>query len=678
MRDKQKNAPQKKQELDIMDEIKRLNEVTQKYSRLNMELSEMEESLPQPEEAGTDLNQSYEMEEAVRGVREKLKLVRGDVSMADMEVHGLMERLKSMRQKQQRSGWKIVAVGELVGLIVLGTAFLIYAEFGKGGSVPSGADAGKDQPGMPPSPSEGPADPRTQLLVPDLKERTAGVSKSAIAPFEASVQQVNGMEALCFAYGDLKICYANEYPAGEEPTRKIRIINGDREVVYPWDYELSGSLEPLAPEYGAYTGEAGNQMIFLQYGEVQDGETKIPEGIRMLDADKLWEYESFQLEQALLEQFELEYSEKASENGSVSDTLMKLTVGSVSYPYRIAQGTYVDAVYYGENPLCFDRYFEMAMDEEKMSFSAVVYTKGGEYLGELTGELAAVDREIVLKNVRFGAYATAYQEDAGSDGILTPRTARMTEHITISGKNRERYYIALSDEVERVDYDMSRLIMNDSGFFEYFNEKGEKISCTGIDVSKYQGDINWKKVKSAGIDFAILRLGFRGMNEGTLELDPYYLKNVQEATAAGIGVGVYFFSQAVSEKEAVEEAEMVLSYIKDYDVTWPVIFDTEVITTYNARANNLPRDLRTDVCIAFCETIEAAGYRPMVYANTKWMIMGIDLERLTKYDKWYAYYGTTFTFPYHYDMLQYSDTGKVPGISGAVDLDISFVDYSAE
>ena len=144
MRDKQKNAPQKKQELDIMDEIKRLNEVTQKYSRLNMELSEIEESLPQPEEAGTDLNQSYEMEEAVRGVREKLKLVRGDVSMADMEVHGLMERLKSMRQKQQRSGWKIVAVGELVGLIVLGTAFLIYAEFGKGGSVPSGADAGKD------------------------------------------------------------------------------------------------------------------------------------------------------------------------------------------------------------------------------------------------------------------------------------------------------------------------------------------------------------------------------------------------------------------------------------------------------------------------------------------------------------------------------------------------------
>ena len=101
-----------------------------------------------------------------------------------------------------------------------------------------------------------------------------------------------------------------------------------------------------------------------------------------------------------------------------------------------------------------------------------------------------------------------------------------------------------------------------------------------------------------------------------------------------------------------------------------------MVTTYNARANNRARDLRTDICIAFCETIEAAGYHPMVYANTRWMILGIDLERLTKYDKWYAYYGTTFTFPYKYQMLQYSDSGKVPGISGAVDLDISFVDYS--
>lgn len=252
----------------------------------------------------------------------------------------------------------------------------------------------------------------------------------------------------------------------------------------------------------------------------------------------------------------------------------------------------------------------------------------------------------------------------------------MTEHITISGKNKQRYYIALSDEVARVDYDMERLIQNENGFFEYFDENGQKISRTGIDVSKYQGDINWKLVKDSGIDYAIIRLGYRGMNEGTLELDPYYEANIKGANEAGVDVGVYFFSQATTIEEAIEEADMVLEYIRDYKITYPVIFDTEVVTTYNARANNLPRDLRTDICIAFCETIKAAGYRPMIYANTRWMILGIDLERLTMYDKWYAYYGTTFTFPYQYQMLQYSDKGKVPGIAAAVDLDISFVDYA--
>lgn len=672
MRDKKKEAEPKKQEVDITEEIQRLNEVTQKYSRLNMEISEMEESLPSRGESSMDGNQQYELAEEVRGIKEKLKLVKGDVSMADIEVKGLLERLKKMRKKQKDSGWKVVAVFELVGLIALGAAFLVYAEVNRNRTVPSVADADpSEDPGE--KPTQEPNQPETDFFVDDLKERVARLSTSEIAPFSATVEQVDGMESLCFSYGELKIFYANEYVKEEEQTTKIRISNGERQVIYPWDYNLSGKIETLAPEYGAYTGDAGYQMIFIQYEKSDD---KIPSMIRMLDADKLWEYGSFDLESAIREIFSLEYSEKASERGNVSDTFMHLTVGSASYQYQVAQTTYVNAVYYGENPLSFDEYFELALEEEKVRFSAVVYTAAGEYLGEVNGELAAADREIVLKNVRYGAYVTAYQEDATSDGIITPREARMQEHITISGSNRERYYIALSDEVKRVDYDMNRLVMNDAGFYEYLDENGEKISCTGIDVSKYQGDIDWEKVKAAGVDFAIIRLGYRGMNEGTLELDPYYEQNIKNATAAGVKVGVYFFSQAITVAEAVEEARMVLSNIEGYDITWPIIFDTEVVTTYNARANKLARDLRTDICIAFCDTIAAAGYRPMIYANTRWMILGIDLERLTQYDKWYAYYGTTFTFPYHYDMLQYSDTGKVPGVSGAVDLDISFIDYS--
>ena len=203
------------------------------------------------------------------------------------------------------------------------------------------------------------------------------------------------------------------------------------------------------------------------------------------------------------------------------------------------------------------------------------------------------------------------------------------------------------------------------------------MSICGIDVSKYQGDIDWNKVKDSGVEYAIIRLGYRGMNEGTLELDPYYEENVKNAVAAGVKVGVYFFSQAKNTEEAVEEAEFVLENIKGYEIAYPVVFDTEEVTTYDARANGLTRAERTDCCIAFCEKMKEAGYTPMIYANTRYMVMGLELERLNDYDKWFAYYGSSHIFPYAFTMLQYSDTGRVPGIEGAVDLDVSFVNYAA-
>ncbi|WP_051650790.1 glycoside hydrolase family 25 protein [Lachnoclostridium phytofermentans] len=171
-------------------------------------------------------------------------------------------------------------------------------------------------------------------------------------------------------------------------------------------------------------------------------------------------------------------------------------------------------------------------------------------------------------------------------------------------------------------------------------------------------------------------MGFRGFNEGTLELDPYFVQNIEGAIKAGVSVGVYFFSQATTIEEAMEEADFVLEQIKDYKISYPVIFDTEYVTTYDARANNLSRQLRTDITKTFCEKIQSAGYHPMIYANTKWMVMGIDLEQLSAYDLWFAYYGNNLTFPYDFQMYQYSDSGSIPGIKGNVDLNISFVDYA--
>ena len=182
------------------------------------------------------------------------------------------------------------------------------------------------------------------------------------------------------------------------------------------------------------------------------------------------------------------------------------------------------------------------------------------------------------------------------------------------------------------------------------------------------------------MEYAIIRLGFRGMGtQGTCELDPYFKQNVEGAKAAGIEVGVYFFTQATTVEEAKEEAKFVIDNLKGYDITWPVVFDTEEITSYKAaRANKLSREVRTACTKAFLEEIEAAGYTPMLYANTRWSVLKLDMAELADYDFWYAYYGDDPYYPYRFTMWQYTSNGTVNGIKGKADLNISFVDYGTK
>jgi GH25 family lysozyme M1 (1,4-beta-N-acetylmuramidase) len=209
---------------------------------------------------------------------------------------------------------------------------------------------------------------------------------------------------------------------------------------------------------------------------------------------------------------------------------------------------------------------------------------------------------------------------------------------------------------------------------------GETVSIKGIDVSKYQENIDWAKVKASGVEYAIIRLGFRGMgSEGTCELDPFFKQNVEGALAAGIEVGVYFFTQAVTVEEAKEEAAFVIENLKGYDIAWPVAFDTEEITSYKAaRANKLSRETRTACAKAFMDEVAAAGYTPMLYANTRWTVLKLDMSQLADYDLWYAYYGDSIYYPYHFTMWQYSASGKVDGVKTDTDMNISFVDYGAK
>lgn len=199
----------------------------------------------------------------------------------------------------------------------------------------------------------------------------------------------------------------------------------------------------------------------------------------------------------------------------------------------------------------------------------------------------------------------------------------------------------------------------------------------GIDVSKWNKDIDWEKVKKAGVEFVIIRCGYRGSSTGSLVIDPYFEQNIKGAQAAGLNVGIYFFTQAVTDVEAVEEASMVLSLIKNYHITYPVFIDTEGAGG-NGRADNLSVEKRTLVCKAFCDTIESGGYKAGVYASKNWYNNRINVEELEDYYIWLAEYRKAPTYEGYYDMWQYTSKGQIDGISGNVDLNISYIDIYAD
>ena len=203
------------------------------------------------------------------------------------------------------------------------------------------------------------------------------------------------------------------------------------------------------------------------------------------------------------------------------------------------------------------------------------------------------------------------------------------------------------------------------------------LTCTatptmlGIDVSYWQQDVNWQQVKAAGIEFAMIRIGWRGSEQGILAEDDFVHQNFRGATDAGLQVGGYFFSQAITVEEAIEEAEYALSIIAGYDVQMPIVYDWEYIS-WDSRTGNLSPRMLTECTKAFCDTIRAAGYEPMIYFNEDQSHKQMYLEELTDYKFWLAKYDTTLEYPYAIHMWQYTCEGTVPGISGHVDLNLYF------
>ncbi|MCC8195778.1 MAG: glycoside hydrolase family 25 protein [Ruminococcus sp.] len=248
--------------------------------------------------------------------------------------------------------------------------------------------------------------------------------------------------------------------------------------------------------------------------------------------------------------------------------------------------------------------------------------------------------------------------------------------FTLSDSNYGTILMYALQNVGKNEYDEECFTVDEeTGYITY--DDGETYSIMGIDVSVYQGDIDWDAVKAAGVEFAIIRCGYRGYVTGTVNEDSNFRANIKGATDAGIKVGVYFFSQALTTEEALEEAEFCLDLVEGYDLDYPIFFDWEVVIDADgdtARTAYIDPQQLTDNFLTFAARVEIDGYTAGIYANKKTVVWKYDLSRVDDYMMWFAGYSDTPTLYYDLQMWQYSSSGTVDGINGSVDLNIAFVE----
>ena len=284
---------------------------------------------------------------------------------------------------------------------------------------------------------------------------------------------------------------------------------------------------------------------------------------------------------------------------------------------------------------------------------------------------------IYIENLSAGEYEVALKPVSGykvSGGASRITIKQSIEYMAMSESD---FLIMTEDKIDAAKEDLEvREAKADADSTEITKVQDNITNVSfGIDVSKWNGDIDWQKVKKAGVDYAIIRLGYRGASTGALVQDPYFEANVKGAAEAGVPIGVYFFTQAVNAMEAVEEASMVLSLCKNISLQYPIFIDTEGAGG-NGRADSLDTETRTQVCETFCKTITNAGYKSGVYAARNWLNNNLKIDRLKDFVIWLAEYRDKPLYQGTYHMWQYSSNGSIDGISGRVDLNLSYMEQT--
>lgn len=293
------------------------------------------------------------------------------------------------------------------------------------------------------------------------------------------------------------------------------------------------------------------------------------------------------------------------------------------------------------------------------------------------GEYTDRDKDgiIYVDDLRSGEYSVSLNEQDGFRVPNTITTIQVRQEIEYRVLDNIEYLMLTEDDIdpEKEDKAVNGAAEDADGTENTELQFDNGSAKLGIDVSKWNQEIDWAAVKEAGIEFAIIRCGYRGASTGALVIDPRYKENIEGAIEAGIPVGVYFFTQARDEVEAVEEASMVIRLIEDYDVDYPVFLDSESAGG-RGRADGLDSDERTRAHRAFLQTIQDAGYETGVYASRNWLNDRLDMTRLSDYRIWLAEYADVPTYDeYYYHMWQYTSKGTVNGISTNVDLNLCYM-----
>ncbi len=258
------------------------------------------------------------------------------------------------------------------------------------------------------------------------------------------------------------------------------------------------------------------------------------------------------------------------------------------------------------------------------------------------------------------------KEDPSTDG----------KHTLIKSADGTEEWVLINPYLKKNSYDFTNL--SESSNLRKYTENGKKISSVGVNVSKHDSALNFKSMKSAGIDYVMIRLGARGYGTGQITLDENFVENIEAAIEAELDIGIYFYSQAINQEEATQEANFVIQNLEPYraNIKYPVAFDMENVPNDKARTDGLSRDDKTTITATFLSGIQAAGYIPMLYGNKEWLIKNVDLTKLQDYDVWLSEDEAIPDYPYLFTMWQYTTTGVVNGVTQDACLNICFVNYS--